>query len=292
MMKIIGLLGLEGPKWKVLFIVAPFTKFFTVFFILKGEAKSPPPQFDTHTKKISQPSENLPWIIQHTAAAPGHLILLGALIPQNTWATSLHHSPQNTKVFCTKTLEDGLSVSVMAVFTASEGVCVLQVVCKRSGNNMWREVCKCGAIYSSQIYRALPTRNIKEVLCQILHMLLSASPFLSPEKKKSPILIREQIYSLTGTAFGSTRKKVCMIAQLVSVWILSLELLTAVHTKAFVGDVKPSFHHFFLLAWGIGDGFLAPYITPEHPSKSSCFSCSCWACAKRVQAVPAARNQG
>lgn len=61
MIKIIGLFGLEGPNQKVLFTVAPFTKFFTVFFILKGEAKSPPPQFDTHTKKISQPSENLPW---------------------------------------------------------------------------------------------------------------------------------------------------------------------------------------------------------------------------------------
>lgn len=43
--------------------------------------------------------------------------------------------------------------------------------------------------------------------CQILH-------FSSLKKKKSPILIREQIYSLTGTAFVSTRKKKkCVIAQ-------------------------------------------------------------------------------
>lgn len=60
MIKIIGVFGLEGPKQKVLFIVALLTKIFTVFFILKGETKSPPLQFDTHTKKISQPSENLP----------------------------------------------------------------------------------------------------------------------------------------------------------------------------------------------------------------------------------------
>lgn len=189
MIKIIRLFGLEGPKQKVLFTVAPFTKIFTVFFILKGEAKSLPPQFDTHTKKISQPSETLTWNIQHIATAPGHLILLSALIPQNPWATSLHRSPENTKVFCTRTVESGLSVSVMAVFTASEGVCVLQVVCKRSGNNMWREVNKYGAIYSLQIYRALPTcKRHKDTLCQILHMLLSTSPFLFPEKKKENLL--------------------------------------------------------------------------------------------------------
>lgn len=56
----IKIIGLEGQNQKVLFTVAPFTKIFPVFFILKGEAKSPPPQFDTHTKKISQPSEKLP----------------------------------------------------------------------------------------------------------------------------------------------------------------------------------------------------------------------------------------
>lgn len=93
--------------------------------------------------------------------------------------------PQKTqRCFASKTLENGLSVNIMAVFTASEDVCVLQVACKRRGNNMWREVSKYGAIYSLQIYRALPTRNRKDTLCRILHILLSNTPFLFSEKKK------------------------------------------------------------------------------------------------------------
>lgn len=40
------------------------------------------------------------------------------------------------------------------------------------------------AIYSSQIYQALPTRNIKGIVCQILNTLLSVSLILFPEKKK------------------------------------------------------------------------------------------------------------
>lgn len=56
-----------------------------------------------------------------------------------------------------------------------------------------REVCKYGAIYSLQIHRVLPTPNIKDSLCQILHMLLSASPSLFPEKKISYINQRANI---------------------------------------------------------------------------------------------------
>lgn len=48
---------------------------------------------------------------------------------------------------------------------------------------MWGEIYMYLAIYSSQIYRALPTRNIKGIVCQILNMLLSVSPILFPEKK-------------------------------------------------------------------------------------------------------------
>ena len=38
------------------------------------------------------------------------------------------------------------------------------------------------AIYSLRVYRALPTRNIKEIVCKILNMLLSVSPILFAEK--------------------------------------------------------------------------------------------------------------
>lgn len=124
-------------------------------------------------------------------------------------------SLENPKMFCSKkkSLENWLSVAgVMTVFTASDSVCVLQVVCKKSGNIMRSEIYMHFAIYSSQIYRALPTRNIKEIVCQILNMLLSVSPILFPGKKKkyiyiSPTLIREQLYSMTGTALGSAKEE-------------------------------------------------------------------------------------
>lgn len=134
MIKIIGLFGVEGPKQEGFFYCSSL---YQNFYCLERRSQvTTTPIWHPH-QKISQPSENLPWIIQHTAAAPGHLIPLGALIPQNTRAKSLQYSPEYTKVFCMKTWANGLSVSVMAVFTASEGGCVLQVVCKRSGNNMW-----------------------------------------------------------------------------------------------------------------------------------------------------------
>lgn len=74
---------------------------------------------------------------------------------------------------------------------------------------MWGEIYMYLAIYSSQIYRALPTRNIKEIVCQILNTLLSVSPTLFPEKKINiyTTLIGEQIDSMTGTAFGSAEEE-------------------------------------------------------------------------------------
>ena len=81
---------------------------------------------------------------QHTPTAPGHLVLLGASIPQNAWTMSLpagwarqDQTPlsfpgKHRNVLHQKSLENWLSVGgVMTVFTASDSVCVLQVVCKK-----------------------------------------------------------------------------------------------------------------------------------------------------------------
>lgn len=88
-------------------------------------------------------------------------------------------------MFCIKkSSENWFSVAgAVTAFPASDHGCVLQVVCKKSGNIMWSEICMYLAIYSLQIYQALPTRNIKGIVCQILNMLLSVSPILFPEKK-------------------------------------------------------------------------------------------------------------
>jgi len=60
------------------------------FFVLKGEAKPPPPQIDARTKKNSQtPPRKFVVNYPLTSTAPGHLILQGASTPRNAWATTL-----------------------------------------------------------------------------------------------------------------------------------------------------------------------------------------------------------